>query len=77
MLLEGKTTLVLEIGGGEKLVELSESCAYVVVPRGTWHTSTRARTVPHAVHHGPVKAPNTGAPKPSPFIPLTAKVDIP
>jgi mannose-6-phosphate isomerase-like protein (cupin superfamily) len=42
MLLEGSTTMVLEIGGGEKLVELNESCAYVVVPRGTWHTS-RAR----------------------------------
>ena len=39
MLLEGKTTLVLEIDGGEKVVELNASCAYVVVPRGTWHTS--------------------------------------
>ncbi len=42
MLLEGKTTLVLEIDGAEKVVELNESAAYVVVPRGTWHTS-RAR----------------------------------
>jgi mannose-6-phosphate isomerase-like protein (cupin superfamily) len=39
MLLEGSTTMVLEIDGREKLVELNESCAYVVVPRGTWHTS--------------------------------------
>lgn len=29
----------IEAGGGEKVVELNESCAYVVVPRGTWHTS--------------------------------------
>ena len=42
MLLEGKTTLVLEVEGGEKVVELNEACAYVVVPRGTWHTG-RAR----------------------------------
>jgi len=42
MLLEGKTTMVLEIGGAEKIVELNESSSYVVVPRGTWHTS-RAR----------------------------------
>ena len=42
MRLEGSTTLVLEIDGGEKLVDLDKSCAYVVVPRGTWHTS-RAR----------------------------------
>jgi len=39
MLLEGSTTLVLEIEGSEKLVTLNESCAYVIVPRGTWHTS--------------------------------------
>jgi mannose-6-phosphate isomerase-like protein (cupin superfamily) len=43
MLLEGSTTLVLEIDGREKVVKLNEACAYVVVPRGTWHTSrTRA-----------------------------------
>jgi mannose-6-phosphate isomerase-like protein (cupin superfamily) len=39
MLLEGSTTLVLEIDGREKLVDLNEACSYVVVPRGTWHTS--------------------------------------
>ena len=43
MLLDGSTTMVLEIDGAEKLVELNERCAYVVVPRGTWHTS-RTRT---------------------------------
>ena len=42
MLLEGKTTLVLDIDGAENVVELNESAPYVVVPRGTWHTS-RAR----------------------------------
>lgn len=39
MLLEGATTMVLEVGGREKLVELDQPCAYVVVPHGTWHTS--------------------------------------
>jgi mannose-6-phosphate isomerase-like protein (cupin superfamily) len=63
MLLEGSTTMVLEIGGGERLVELNESCAYVVVPRGTWHTS-RARgacrmlfiTAGEGTQHRPAKA---------------------
>lgn len=44
MLLEGSTTLVLEIDGRERLVELSESTVYVVVPRGTWHTSRTRKT---------------------------------
>ncbi len=39
LLLEGATTLVLELDGRERLVELRAACSYVVVPRGTWHTS--------------------------------------
>jgi mannose-6-phosphate isomerase-like protein (cupin superfamily) len=39
MLLDGRTTMVLEMDGRERLVELDESCSYVVVPRGTWHTA--------------------------------------
>jgi mannose-6-phosphate isomerase-like protein (cupin superfamily) len=39
MLLDGATTFVLEIDGRERLVQLDQSCSYVVVPRGTWHTS--------------------------------------
>lgn len=39
LLLEGATTMVLEIEGRERLVELNAACSYVVVPRGTWHTS--------------------------------------
>jgi mannose-6-phosphate isomerase-like protein (cupin superfamily) len=39
LLLEGRTTMVLEIDGREQLVELSESGAYVLVPRDTWHTA--------------------------------------
>lgn len=38
-LLSGRTTMVLEVDGGEKLVELDEPGAYVVVPKGTWHTA--------------------------------------
>jgi len=42
-LLEGRVTMVLEIGGREQLIELSDSGGYVLVPRGTWHTArTRA-----------------------------------
>ena len=44
MLLEGSTTMVLEIDGAEKRVDLNESCAYVVVPRGTWHTSRTSQS---------------------------------
>ncbi len=43
MLLEGRTTMVLEIDGRERLVELTDSCSYVVIPRDTWHTA-RAST---------------------------------
>jgi mannose-6-phosphate isomerase-like protein (cupin superfamily) len=39
LLLEGRTTMVLELDGREQLVELSESASYVLVPRGTWHTA--------------------------------------
>ncbi len=39
LLLEGRTTMVLEIDGRERLVELGESGSYVLVPRGTWHTA--------------------------------------
>jgi hypothetical protein len=42
-LLSGRTTLVLfvdgDLAGREKLVELSEPGAYVVIPKGTWHTA--------------------------------------
>ena len=43
LLLEGRATFVLESDGGERTVELAESGDYVLVPRGTWHTS-RGRT---------------------------------
>lgn len=39
LLLEGRTTMVLELDGRERLVELNDSGAYVLVPRGTWHTA--------------------------------------
>jgi mannose-6-phosphate isomerase-like protein (cupin superfamily) len=39
LLLEGRTTMVLELDGRERLVELSDSASYVLVPRGTWHTA--------------------------------------
>jgi mannose-6-phosphate isomerase-like protein (cupin superfamily) len=39
LLLEGRTTMVLELDGREQLVELGESGSYVLVPRGTWHTA--------------------------------------
>jgi mannose-6-phosphate isomerase-like protein (cupin superfamily) len=38
-LLEGAVTLVLEVRGGERRVELTEPGSFVVVPRGTWHTA--------------------------------------
>jgi mannose-6-phosphate isomerase-like protein (cupin superfamily) len=38
-LLSGRTTMVLFAEGRETLVELSEPGAYVVVPKGTWHTA--------------------------------------
>jgi quercetin dioxygenase-like cupin family protein len=45
-LLEGRVTFVLERHGREERLELAEPGAYVLVPRGTWHTaktSTRCR----------------------------------
>jgi mannose-6-phosphate isomerase-like protein (cupin superfamily) len=42
VLLEGRATFVLEIDGAERLVPLDTSGAYVVVPRGTWHTARTA-----------------------------------
>lgn len=39
VLLEGAVTFVLEIAGGEQQVSLTEQGAYVVVPKGTWHTA--------------------------------------
>ena len=38
-LLSGTVTLVLEEASGERSVELSDPGAYVVIPRGTWHTA--------------------------------------
>jgi mannose-6-phosphate isomerase-like protein (cupin superfamily) len=42
VLLEGRATFVLEIDGGERHVSLDTSGAYVIVPRGTWHTARAA-----------------------------------
>jgi mannose-6-phosphate isomerase-like protein (cupin superfamily) len=42
VLLDGHATFVLEIDGRERLVALGKSGAYVVVPRGTWHTARTA-----------------------------------
>lgn len=39
VLLEGRATFVLEVDGRERIVELASGGAYVVVPRGTWHTA--------------------------------------
>jgi len=38
-LVSGRVTMVLETGGREQLAELSEPGAYVIVPKGTWHTA--------------------------------------
>jgi mannose-6-phosphate isomerase-like protein (cupin superfamily) len=37
-LIQGRATMVLEIDGRERLIELVETCSYVRLPRGTWHT---------------------------------------
>ena len=45
-LLDGAVTFILEENGARRTVELAESGAFVVVPKGTWHTarvSARAR----------------------------------
>lgn len=39
MLLEGAATVVLEEGGQEPKVELSQPGSYVLVPQGVWHTA--------------------------------------
>lgn len=39
VLLEGRATFVLEMDGGEKTCPLDTAGAYVIVPRGTWHTA--------------------------------------
>ena len=39
MLLAGAVTLVLEVQGEEKPVALADPGAYVLVPRGVWHTA--------------------------------------
>jgi mannose-6-phosphate isomerase-like protein (cupin superfamily) len=39
VLLEGRATFVLEVDGRERTVELASGGAYVIVPRGTWHTA--------------------------------------
>ncbi len=38
-LLEGAVTFVLETADGNRAVELDRSGAFVLVPRGTWHTA--------------------------------------
>jgi mannose-6-phosphate isomerase-like protein (cupin superfamily) len=38
-LLSGSVTFVLEREGGEEAVRLTRSGAYVIVPKGTWHTA--------------------------------------
>ena len=39
MLLAGAVTVVLEVQGEEKSVALTDPGAYVLVPRGVWHTA--------------------------------------
>jgi len=43
-LVSGDVTFVLERNGGEASIRLCEPGAYVVVPKGTWHTA-RTRVV--------------------------------
>ena len=38
-LLTGDATMILKTADGEQRVRLNEPGAYVVVPKGTWHTS--------------------------------------
>ena len=47
-LLEGDVELVLDLPDGEKVVALREPGAFVIVPRGTWHTA-RTRTPSRAL----------------------------
>jgi quercetin dioxygenase-like cupin family protein len=38
-LLSGSVTFILERESGNQVIELKESGAYVIVPKGTWHTA--------------------------------------
>lgn len=38
-LLSGRVTFVLALADGEQAVELSENGAFLIVPKGTWHTA--------------------------------------
>lgn len=38
-LLSGRAQMVLDEGGHERVVTLDEAGAFVIVPRGTWHTA--------------------------------------
>lgn len=39
ILLTGQATFILQLDTGEKVINLEKKGAYVVVPRGTWHTA--------------------------------------
>lgn len=39
MLLSGAATVVLEEAGQERIVQLSDPGAYVLVPQNVWHTA--------------------------------------
>lgn len=38
-LLSGEADMVLELGGGQSVTRLRQPGAYVLVPKGTWHTA--------------------------------------
>ncbi len=64
MLLSGAATLVLEMADTEQVIELDTPGAYVLVPRGAWHTAktdvetTMLFLTPGAgTEHKPVFAP--------------------
>jgi mannose-6-phosphate isomerase-like protein (cupin superfamily) len=38
-LLAGRVTIVLDVGGREREIELAEPGGYAIVPQGTWHTA--------------------------------------
>ena len=38
MLLSGVATVVLEMGGAEQIIELTDTGAFLLVPPNTWHT---------------------------------------
>jgi len=39
LLIDGRTTMILELDGRERQVALATSGSYVLVQRGTWHTA--------------------------------------